>query len=69
MLETISEAAEEIRQLLNNDGPLHLSAVAHRIRRPQTLIYMGLGWLARENKLVFTRTMRGTAISLKERAK
>lgn len=65
MLEVIGETAGEIWRLLNAEGPLSLSAIAGRIKRPQTVVCMGVGWLARENKLEFTKTNRGMSISLK----
>jgi hypothetical protein len=30
------------------------------------MVYMGIGWLAREDKLVFTQTKQGVTLSLKE---
>jgi predicted transcriptional regulator len=66
MFQTIGEAAGEIWKILKEEGPLSISAIAGRTNRPQTLVYMGIGWLAREDKLVFTETKKGTSISLKK---
>jgi hypothetical protein len=66
MFQTIGEAAGEIWKILKEEGPLSISAVAGRTNRSQTLVYMGIGWLAREDKLVFTETKKGTSISLKK---
>jgi hypothetical protein len=30
------------------------------------MVYMGIGWLAREDKLVFTQTKQGVSLSLKD---
>ena len=65
MFHTIGETAGEIWELLNTEGPLSISAVAKRVKKPQTAVYMGMGWLARENKLVFTETKQGVQISVK----
>jgi hypothetical protein len=65
VIDVIGETAGEIWQLLNAAGPLTFSAIIGKIKRPQTTVYMGIGWLAREDKLEFTKTNRGTSISLK----
>jgi len=66
MFHTIGEAAGEIWQLLNKEEPLSLSAIAAKMKQPQTRVYMGIGWLAREDKLVFTEAKRGMTMSLKK---
>jgi hypothetical protein len=65
VFEVIGETAGEIWQLLNAEGTLSLSAIASRIKQPQTVVYMGIGWLAREDKLEFTKTNRGMSVSLR----
>jgi predicted secreted Zn-dependent protease len=65
MFYTIGETAGEIWQLLSNEGPMSFSAIARKTERPQRVVYMGIGWLAREDKLEFTQTKRGLAVSLK----
>jgi hypothetical protein len=66
MFHTIGETAGEIWRLLESEGPLSISALANKIKRPQTEVYMGIGWLAREGKLAFTETKRGMSISIKK---
>ena len=66
MFHTIGETAGEIWRLLEREGPFSVSAMANRITQPQSAVYMGLGWLAREDKLVFTETKRGMSISAKK---
>ena len=66
MFHTIGEAAGEIWKLLSEEGPLSVSAITSKTKRPQTTVCMGIGWLAREDKLVFTQTKRGMSISLKK---
>jgi hypothetical protein len=65
VFEVIGETAGEIWRLLKAEGPLSLSAIVGKIKQPQTTVYMGIGWLAREGKLEFTKTNRGMSISLK----
>jgi len=65
MFHTIGEAAGEIWRLLESEGPLSTSAILNKIKRPQALVLMGIGWLAREDKLVFTQTKRGMRLSPK----
>jgi len=65
VIEVIGETAGEIWRLLSAEGALSLSAIAQKVKRPETTVYMGIGWLAREDKLEFTKTNRGTSVSLK----
>ena len=65
MFYTIGETAGDIWRLLNEEGPLSMSAIVRKMKRPQASVYMGLGWLAKEDKLTFTQTKRGVHISLK----
>jgi predicted transcriptional regulator len=66
MFHTIGETAGEIWRLLESEGPLSTSALANMIKRPQAIVHMGIGWLAREGKLGFTETKRGMSISAKK---
>jgi len=66
MFHTIGEAAGEIWGILKEEGSLSLSAIVRRVKQPQTVAYMGIGWLAREDKVVFTETKRGMSISIKK---
>ena len=66
MFHAIGEAAGKIWRLLKDEGPLSVSAISSKSKHPQTMVYMGIGWLAREDKLIFTQTKRGTSFSLKK---
>lgn len=66
MFHTIGEAAGEIWKLLEQEGPLSVSAIVAKMKQPQTTVYMGIGWLAREDKVVFTEVKRGMTVSLKK---
>jgi len=65
MFHTIGEVAGEIWRILKDEKALSTSAIVRRVRQPQSVVYMGIGWLAREDKLVFTETKRGMSISIK----
>ena len=65
MFHTIGETAGEIWRLLNQEGPMCISTIVSKVKQPQSAVYMGIGWLAREDKLVFTETKRGMSISIK----
>jgi len=66
MFHTIGEAAGEIWSVLKQEGPLSASAIVGKVKRPQAVVYMGIGWLAREDKLAYTQTKRGMLISAKK---
>ena len=66
MFHTIGEAAGEIWRILKDKENLSVSAVVRRVKQPQSVAYMGIGWLAREDKLIFTETKRGVSISIKK---
>ena len=65
MFQTIGEAAGEIWRVLDEAGSLSMPAIISRVKHPQATVYMGIGWLAKEDKLVFSQTKRGMQISLK----
>jgi len=46
MFHTIGEVVGEIWRLLKDEGPLSVSAIASKSKHPQTMVYMGIGWLA-----------------------
>ena len=66
MFHTIGEAAGEIWRILKDKENLSVSAVVRSVKQPQSVAYMGIGWLAREDKLIFTETKRGVSISIKK---
>lgn len=61
----IGETAGEIWTLLNQNGDMTMSGVASNVDRPKALVEMGLGWLAREEKISISKEKRGIRISLK----
>ncbi len=66
MFHTIGETAGEIWRLLKEQGPLSVSAIVSKTKCPRSMVYMGIGWLAREDKLIFTQARRGISLSLKK---
>ena len=64
MFHTIGETAGEIWRVLEKEGPTSVSTLASKTTQSQSTVYMGIGWLAREGKLVFTETKRGMSISV-----
>ena len=66
MFHTIGETAGEIWRLLNQEGAMSISTIVSKVKQPQSAVYMGIGWLAREDKLAFTETKRGISISIKK---
>lgn len=65
MIEEIGTVAGEIWQLLKERGELSVSGVVAEINASQSIAYMGLGWLAREDKLEFVKKSRGVYVRLK----
>jgi len=66
MFHAIGQTAGEIWKLLKEEGPMSPAAIVRRTKQPQTMVNMGIGWLAREDKLVFTQTKQGMSLSLKK---
>lgn len=52
MITEIGIVAGEIWQLLESSGPTSLRDINSRLERPEYLILMSLGWLAREGHIV-----------------
>jgi predicted transcriptional regulator len=64
-IEEIGEVAGEIWHVLRERGEMSLSGIASAINASQSTVYMGLGWLAREDKLEFVAKRRGMFVRLK----
>jgi len=65
MIEEIGTVAGKIWHLLKERRELSISGVVAEINASQSTAYMGLGWLARENKLEFVKKSRGVFVRLK----
>ena len=66
MRETIGQAAGQIWHLLSNcSEPINITDVPKRTKLTAQIAYQGLGWLACEDKIVYTAKGRSVLISLK----
>jgi len=65
MIGEIGETAGEIWNLLYKNGEMSISGLISRVNARQSIAYMGLGWLAREDKLEFMKKSRGVFVRLK----
>jgi len=51
--EPIGEMAGALWQLLAEEGPASFATLIQEVGVPESLFYMAVGWLARENKIEF----------------
>jgi len=49
----IGETAGAVWEALSKDGPLTFAALMEEVNAPQSLFFMAIGWLSREEKLRF----------------
>jgi len=69
-MQTVSEyeigiAAGKIWAILSDRKKLSVSQILSGVEAPESLVYMGIGWLAREGKLNFEKApKRGVLLSL-----
>jgi Winged helix-turn-helix domain (DUF2582) len=49
----IGETAGAVWEALSKQGPLTLAALMEEVNAPQSLFFMAVGWLSREEKLQF----------------
>jgi len=49
--EQIGETAGAVWQTLSKQGPLTFAALMEEVNAPQSLFFMAIGWLSREQKL------------------
>ena len=49
----IGETAGTIWEILSQQGPLSFAALMEEVNAPQSLFFMAIGWLSREEKLQF----------------
>jgi hypothetical protein len=47
----IGQTAGAVWETLSNEGPLNFATLMEQVNAPQSLFFMAIGWLARENKL------------------
>jgi hypothetical protein len=66
MINKIGLAAGDIWKKLKTEGDIVITRLQRKTGLPVNLFYMGLGWLARENKVSITAEKRTIRVSLKE---
>lgn len=49
----IGETAGMVWETLEKQGPQSFAALMEEVNAPQSLFFMAIGWLSRENKLLF----------------
>jgi len=65
MQNKIGSIAGEVYRFIENNGETSVSKVAKDLDETRSSVYMGIGWLAKEEKLEFDSEGRGTSIDLK----
>lgn len=66
MRETIGQAAGQIWHLLENTSePVNITDIPKRTKLTAQIAYQGLGWLALEDKIVYTQKGRSILVGLK----
>jgi winged helix-turn-helix protein DUF2582 len=63
----IGDAAGTIWQYLDKHGETTPSSLRQRVKLPEQIVLMAIGWLAREGKLNFVREGRIVKVDLRER--
>ncbi|MGQ9464740.1 MAG: winged helix-turn-helix domain-containing protein [bacterium] len=66
MITDIGFAAGNIWKKLKDEGEMVITKLQRRTGLPMNMFYMGLGWLAREDKVEFHREKRTIYVSLKQ---
>jgi len=63
-IDSIGAIAGVVWTYLDDNGPVTLSKLARDIDAPRDLVMQGVGWLARENKIVFHKGPRSKRVAL-----
>jgi Winged helix-turn-helix domain (DUF2582) len=63
--ETIGHVAGQVWQLLDSQGAQSLPAIKKAVSAPDDVVLAAIGWLAREDKLNFSKSGRTLTISLR----
>lgn len=65
VIQRIGEMAGRIWRTLDEEGELRVSTLKRQLDAPDALVYMALGWLAREDKLEMESQGRTYVVRLK----
>jgi winged helix-turn-helix protein DUF2582 len=63
--ETIGHVAGQVWQLLDSQGAQSVPAIKKAVSAPDEVVLAAIGWLAREDKLTFSKSGRALTISLR----
>lgn len=64
MINEIGETAGRVWQYLNEHSPSTPREINRSLKLDQVMLYMAIGWLAREEKLIFAGAANAPKISL-----
>lgn len=64
-LELIGETAGEVWKALDKKGPLSITKIVKEVNAPRDVVMQALGWLAREDKIVFDNESRTKTVALR----
>lgn len=65
LIHEVGETAGHIWHTLDEEGPLRLAALKKQVEASDALLFMALGWLAREEKIAIEADGRTYRIQLK----
>ncbi len=66
MKQRVIQTAGEIWNVLRNEKQIAMTRLPKLIDEKQPVVYQSLGWLAREDKIQYSRKGNGVMISLNE---
>ena len=66
MHDKVGLAAGQVWNYLHQGGESTISKMAKDLRQKDNIVYMGLGWLARENKVAIRQDKRAIKVKLAE---
>ncbi len=66
MIDEIGNTAGKIWSYLSKNGEATINKLSQEVGEPERAILMGIGWLAREDKLAFISKGRFKYIALKD---
>jgi len=65
MVEEIGMLAGKVWECLNDNGKATVKQLSSKVNAPESEVLMAIGWLAREDKLAFSKKGRFLYVSLK----
>lgn len=68
MITEIGFTAGDVWHYLDKHGETYFSKIAKEIDKPKDVIFMSLGWLAREGHVILTKTGKDYKVKLRNKA-